>query len=330
MDNACQICSNRNRNKRILVREMMFGLREEFDYLECAGCGCVQLLEPPGDLNRYYPDAYYPARRFENPGNGLKQRMREARAHYCLHGKGLAGRLATSLLGRPRCRIFGNPDYYEWLQRCGVTFRSRIADVGCGSALLLQRLHLDGFQNLTGIDPFVEPYQSGDKRFRIIKAQIYDVEETFDLVMLHHTFEHLPEPRRVLQHLHRLMHPGSHLLIRIPVASSFAYRNYGSNWAQIDAPRHLFLHTVKSMQLLAQESGLVLKHTVFDSTEFQFWASEQYIKDIPLHDERSFSRHPEASLFSAPDIERFKRRAEELNLNREGDSACFYLYKTKP
>jgi|GEM_PF-5382685 hypothetical protein len=33
----------------------MLGLGDPFDYLECSACGCVQLLNIPADMRRYYP-----------------------------------------------------------------------------------------------------------------------------------------------------------------------------------------------------------------------------------------------------------------------------------
>jgi SAM-dependent methyltransferase len=324
---SCTVCNNSSNNRFISVREMMFGLRESFEYMECHQCGCVQLCTVPADQGRYYPSSYYPDTTGQSSTPRLKRWLQHQRASYCLHGTGLIGRAMTIAYGRPTCGIFGRPDYYTWLRKCGVGFSSRIADVGCGSALLLERMAADGFEHLVGIDPFVEPRTSADGRLQILKSDIHSVTERFDLVMLHHTFEHLPEPLRVMRKIHALLNPGSYLLIRIPVASCFAYRHYGVNWAQLDAPRHLYLHTLKSMQILAEQSGLVLADTVFDSTDFQFWASEQYTKDIPLRDERSYSSNAAASIFTPDDIARFKEKAHELNRNRDGDSACFYLQK---
>jgi predicted SAM-dependent methyltransferase len=137
----------------------------------------------------------------------------------------------------------------------------------------------------------------------------------------------MPDPLAVLKQINRLLKPNRYLLIRIPVASSFAYRKYGADWAQLDAPRHLFLHTLKSLHLLATDSGFQVKAIVYDSTEFQFWASEQYVADISLLDNRSYFTDPKNSLFSTDQITDFKRAARELNRRNDGDSACFYLHK---
>jgi hypothetical protein len=83
------------------------------------------------------------------------------------------------------------------------------------------------------------------------------------------------------------------------------------------------------MQLLADGAGFEVLDVVFDSTEFQFWGSEQYRCGIPLEDDRSFSANPERSIFSPDDMRQFRARAAELNALRDGDQACFYLYKRK-
>jgi hypothetical protein len=51
---------------------------------------------------------------------------------------------------------------------------------------------------------------------------------------------------------------------------------------QLDAPRHLFLHTRKSFGLLAARAGLQIEKWFCDSTSFQFWGSELYQRKLPF------------------------------------------------
>ena len=59
MSAACRICGNASDNRAHVAREMMFGTRERFDYVECARCGCLQIRDVPADLSPYYPADYY-------------------------------------------------------------------------------------------------------------------------------------------------------------------------------------------------------------------------------------------------------------------------------
>jgi hypothetical protein len=133
------------------------------------------------------------------------------------------------------------------------------------------------------------------------------------------------EPLSVLREIKRLLEPRGCALLRMPYADSYAWRTYRTNWVQLDAPRHLFLHTERSMRHLSEAAGLRVADIRFDSTEFQFLGSEQYIKGIPLVDPRSFLENPKSDLFTATEIGSFAQKAVELNLQGAGDQACFFL-----
>jgi hypothetical protein len=144
--------------------------------------------------------------------------------------------------------------------------------------------------------------------------------------MLHHSFEHLPDPFDAMRQIKRLMHDESYCLIRIPIVN-YAWKTYDVNWVQMDPPRHLFLYTENSFRMLAGKSGLDVEHIYFDSGPFQFWGSEMYLRDIPLLDRRSPWVDPESVLFTSDELTRWSEEAEELNRAGRGDMACFYLRK---
>jgi len=77
--------------------------------------------------------------------------------------------------------------------------------------------------------------------------------------------------------------------------------------------------------VLAKQAGWEILQVVYDSTAFQFWGSEQYQRDIPLLDPRSYQVNPAASIFTRADIAAFESRARKLNEDGRGDQACFYL-----
>jgi SAM-dependent methyltransferase len=233
------------------------------------------------------------------------------------------------LLGYILCRGRQRPSVLEWLRRDGVHAGSQLLDVGSGAGHLLFSLRGLGFSRLIGVDPFV----ATDRRFpgsiTVLKREINDMTGMFDYIVLNHSFEHMNVPVEVLKHVRRLIAPSGRAMISTPMASSFAWRQYGVDWVQLDAPRHLFVHTEKSIRSLANQAGLRVSEVVYDSTEFQFWGSEQYRAGIPLRDARSYARSPRRSIFTPEQIAGFRRRAQELNAAGEGDSASFYLEATE-
>lgn len=325
---ACRICGNKERNNYFKVREMMQGTREEFDYLECTECGCVQIAAIPDDLSKYYVNNYYSLAESPLPTSFLRSWAKAAVMRPYL-ARSTAQGVKRKLLGSicdnqvllnlvPTWLVPDLPDYKlskEW----------RILDVGSGTGTFLHWVRERGFPNLLGLDPFIEKDITYANGVRVIKGDVFSIEGSYDLIMLHHSFEHMPEPVAVLRRLSELVRPEGYILIRIPVADSYAWREYRTNWVQLDAPRHLHLHTRRSMELMAERVGLRLATVVCDSTSFQFWGSEQYRRDISLLDMKSAAIDSGQSDFSNEDIRGFELRASELNRTNYGDQACFYL-----
>lgn len=322
---GCGICDNSLKNKTYIAKEMMFGYRDEFEYFECSNCGCVQILEIPSNLSKYYPDNYYSfqgsSQNFDDR-NFIKKFAAKQRAK---HNLGYGGWLGKSLAKRQNSfSVSGDSSlhFFDWLKEAKVRLDYKILDIGCGSGYHLLEFQRNGFSDLTGIDPFIETdiyYENGVKIFR---KEIDEIAEQFDFVMLNHSFEHMQNQLSVVKELYRILKTNRYALIRIPIASSFAWRHYQTNWVQLDAPRHLFLHTIESFKLLLKQTGFKLDKIIYDSTEFQFLGSERYIKDIPLFDSESPYKptQEERSMFG--------KKADKLNINGDGDQACIYLYKS--
>lgn len=321
---VCRICGADAEHELFKVREMQFGTREEFVYFECSSCKCLQLRDIP-DTVQHYPENYYSLHTINPPERPtVNRRARRLGLRkiidYKLGNRGVLGKMLERKYG------YGFIPY--WLVKSGLSIfhDSKILDVGCGSGESLMQLESRGFTNLLGIDPFISADITYANGVIIRKASLESINDRFDFIMLHHSLEHMEDPLRVLKKINSLLPQGHYALIRIPI-KAYAWEHYGTNWAQIDAPRHLFLHSTESISLLASQAGFEVSEIIFDSSEFQFWASEQYSRDIPLKAANSYDVNPSESIFSEEEIESFKLKALELNQTKRGDQACIYLRK---
>ena len=322
----CRVCLNDGMSVSYDVREMMFGSRETFRYFQCGRCQCLQIAAIPSDLTTYYPDNYYSYETLSPRRGGIRNRAKTLRDRYALGGRGVTGRVLYRLSPAPKLRL---------LSRIPIRKDSSVLDVGCGRGRLLYNLRELGFEQLLGIDPYIDSDVSHNNGLTVLKRSIDGLDGKWDVIMFHHSFEHVRNPLETLERVSELLNADGTCLIRMPTVSSYAWRHYGVDWVQLDAPRHLFLHSIESMRLLAPQASLVLSEVVYDSTAFQFWGSEQYMLDVPLVDEPSADsddEHPEvlgkpSALFSSAQIARFARRARRLNKRGDGDQAAFYLKK---
>jgi SAM-dependent methyltransferase len=310
---ACKICGNELGNESHDARETMFGWHESFRYVECGLCGVVSLASPPADLGRFYPRDYASLGPIDRGLRGVAKKLR-VQAYF---GRGLG-------FGSWIARRYPRPDLAA-MAKMKIPKNCRILDVGCGSGKLLLELSGLGYKNLAGTDPFIGSDLDYGNRVRVKKSFLIDLaaattaKPVWDLITFHHSFEHVPDQLETLQAAARLLAPNGRCVIRIPVIG-YAWEKYRTNWVQLDPPRHFFLHTEKSMELLTRKAGLNIKSVEYDSNEFQFWGSELCRRRIAL---RSYG--VPHRFFSTKQLREFKSKAEELNAARRGDQAVFHL-----
>jgi SAM-dependent methyltransferase len=290
---------------------MMIGLRETFEYRRCSTCASLWLPAPPDDLGRYYADDYY-SMALPSLSRG---RAAPARMRLLLR---MPRTLAWWLPGRR-----GVPQFTAWLAGRGVNLTDRIGDVGSGEGTLLASMARNGFTDLWGFDPYIR----GDREhgpIRLRKGDVEDITPGFQLLMFNHSLEHMADPLRAIRTALSKLSPGGRLVVRIPIADSYADRHYGADWVALDPPRHLSIPSEQGMRAVIARAGARLLDVFHDSYALQFWGSEQYRADIPLHDERSVAR--DSQRFASRDqVRGWEREARRLNRQHRGDSAGFLI-----
>lgn len=254
---GCEVCGKESPPQSYYVSDPFDDHSSVFRYLVCKVCGSLQIEKPPTDIGRYYRSSQYYSHR---PSDVLDIILGLVRSKASLVAGGRLYDLlrAHSLLDDSLCL----------LGRVQPDKLSKILDVGCGSGRLLQQLHWLGFTDLHGIDPFGTTRNA--RGVEIIRTDIgaYEAQTNFDLVMFHHSLEHVARPSADLLKARRLLKPGGSLIIRIPVIS-WAFEVYGGQWAGLDPPRHLTIPTVLGLQRLLGRTGFVLTDGYFDSNEWQ-------------------------------------------------------------
>src|SRR5665648_268459 len=146
--------------------------------------------------------------------------------------------------------------------------------------MLVFALGLAGMREVTGVDPYMSAERTLSTGGRLRRQDLGEVEGRYDLIMFHHSFEHVPDPEASLREALKRLTPGGRVLIRMPTPSSHAFETYGAAWVQLDAPRHLVVLSRPGLDTLCQRLGADVVSVADDSTGFQFWGSEQNLLGI--------------------------------------------------
>lgn len=318
--NQCKICHAALNQAALNVREEMYALGETFEYRQCPSCGCLQLMNIPDDLSKYYPKEYHnhipssSKKTFKSFRRGLKRKL------ILEHPKWLSPLLKLWLPTYPLFWIY---------RRLGMRTTHKVLDVGSGYGEKILEIQSAGVKKVLGVDLFVSgDIQVGDVKL-VKKGTIEDIEENFDIIIFHHSLEHMPDQLKTLQKAGSLLNPGGRILVRIPTVSSQAFIEYQEKWYQLDAPRHLYLHSHESFKRLAEAADLSILDKWCDSTELQFIISEQYKKGISLFDSKSYIINAHESGITPEQVREFKQKAEIANRSLSGDQICIVLGKSQ-
>lgn len=316
----CLICLNKNFLKILQVKEMMMGKRDSFNYFHCENCDSLQIKNVPDNLSEYYPIDYYSFKQ-NSRSNFVQNYATRLRNHFAVYGEGIFGKYLNFFKPNPSLNS---------MRVIKPKKNWKILDVGCGSGELLLHLKMIGFKNLEGIDPFLKEEINYSEGLKIRNIRLEEQYGKWDLIMFHHSFEHMQNPDFILKQVYRLLDEKGFCIIRTPNLSSHAWRKYGAHWVQIDAPRHIVIYSTNSLKLISKNNGLILFDMKDDSDGFQFWGSEQYLKDIALNDDESYLKNKNNMIFKKSELIKFDKDAKDLNSKNDGDQTIYYFKKIFP
>ncbi len=220
---ACEVCGTCS----AVPIYMLPGTR--FAIVRCADCGLGSLFPLPSSTevgSFYHPDYY---------GSG---------------GRKFSGliELLVRLVGQRHARFLTKQ----------VPAQGRVLDVGCGRGVTLQAIARTGLE-CHGFDVNPHAVQGLDAGIHVhVADSLADAcleDQSFDEVIIWHVLEHVPDPRAMLQEVHRILRPGGVLVVAVPNAASWQAKWAGPAWFHLDPPRHLYHFPLPALKRLLTSTG---------------------------------------------------------------------------
>lgn len=245
-----------------------------------------------------------------------------------LHSNRFTKRLSNTLASFDDLRI-------KAIHDCQLSLNSHILDVGCGSGWFVFELHELGLKNSIGIDPALKENLELKNGAQLYKKTIFDINQKFDLITFHHSFEHLENPVEVLKKAASLLTDDGMCVIRIPNIESWSFRFFKEHWSGIHPPYHLFLPSKRGMEILCENSGFEIVDTRFEQLVESFLRSTCYSLDFASHDKfgtRTMLKDKPLGnrtipIFTKREIAYWKEKTKKVVEDRLSDYVAYYLRK---
>lgn len=213
-----------------------------FAVVQCQQCGlCFTNPRPtPAAMEQFYPPTYQPHRT-------SRTRRRKHRAARWSSLFPLASFLPS--LQRSKSERKALPWHGQ----------GRLLDFGCGGGSYLERMHRQGWR-VTGLDAS----SSAVQRIRSelgLEALVGSLPHpklrpnSFDVITMWQSLEHVHDPLAVLRQARRLLVAGGKLLVAVPNIDSLPFRWFGHAWYGLDLPRHLTHFSPATLVLMLQRAG---------------------------------------------------------------------------
>lgn len=261
----CALCGSNQTLNLFVSKDFIYGLPGKFRLVRCENCGLVYINPQPAreEIDLFYPPEYAA----HQNGKDLKEKN--------LNWK----RKMKKYLGlrqEPFFKIKSAPPRHPQ--------GGKILDIGCGSGQFLNRLKNSGWQ-CYGVELSLPASQkarglglnvfTGDLLSALYPADFFDV------IVLNHTFEHLPRPNAVLKEIHRILKTDGLLQIYLPNIQGLAAKTFQSYWFNLDLPRHLYHYAPTTLKWMLQKHGFAIQKMKYGSStagilgSFQNWLKEK-------------------------------------------------------
>jgi 2-polyprenyl-3-methyl-5-hydroxy-6-metoxy-1,4-benzoquinol methylase len=297
----CPLCGSARCSFRFRSPDRLHGVPGEFTYRRCHNCGTM--FQDPRvvieDLSLCYPGEYFthqspgvaPDVSSTAPQTDLRLRVRLRQAVIAAVRRapmnGAIGRIGGVLAKSRRLR---ERAFYDLMDEM-LPFKPGVAralEVGCGAGWLLKSLARAGWQ--------VEGFEWDEKAAEVARrtsgrrVTVGDFQKhaipfaTYDLVVLHHVLEHLPDTRGCLRKIAEILAPGGRAVLIYPNVESLGARMFREDWFSWEAPRHLVLPAARAIRKAVDDIGLVTASLKSSATgvEWTVAYSRHYRKRKPF------------------------------------------------
>jgi len=248
-ERGCGLCGSTRARELYTAEDRLRNSEQIFHIAECLGCGVLRTLPEmtERELALFYPRDYWGG---DEPAlDWIRSSQKE------------------------------KTDFISACELRGGT----VLDVGCGSGFFLRALDQSKW-DCFGVETGEAAASAANRALgqgRVFTGTLIEsacAGALFDVVTFWSALEHTNEPRANLIEARRIIKPGGSLVVQVPNAASYQARMFDGDWFALDAPRHRYHFTRRTLDALLSETGFKIYRTTLFSKAHNAHALRQSLK----------------------------------------------------
>ncbi len=258
----CDLCSSEDIPQKFRLKDRLHAIKGNFSLSICNRCGLIfqnpQLSEK--ELSKYYPQDYISYNKGKSPRDKMIGLL------YQVYYSNKRSNFLKLLFLPVKSLLRGMP-YKK---------NAKYLDIGCGDGSFLKLVKQMGMEP-HGVDPFLK---KSVQELKIKNVSLHDAKypnEFFDFITLNNVLEHMPNPLKILIECERILKKEGKILVNVPNSTSLNYHLFSSNWVSLDAPRHLYIFSNKTLEMYGEKCNLSVNKINYKSEPFTILGSIIYV-----------------------------------------------------
>jgi 2-polyprenyl-3-methyl-5-hydroxy-6-metoxy-1,4-benzoquinol methylase len=137
--------------------------------------------------------------------------------------------------------------------------RGRLLEIGCSMGFLLAKFREDGWA-VEGIEPnrgyceFIREYHGVEASPTILEDAARPA-NSFDVVVMLHVIEHVPDPLGTLREIYRVLKPGGTLVLETPRYDSLTFKLLRHRERSVSCDGHIYFFTTTTLREICRKAG---------------------------------------------------------------------------
>ncbi len=229
-ENNCTFCHSIHTEKCFKTTDIY---QVEYQIRKCNDCNAFFLFPKPNDteLQKYYDGSYY--------GESISKFSKSVEKYIDVFRKRRAKRILKYLPSK-----------------------GSALDIGCGNGRFLNYLSKFGDFDLCGTELQGNSANRATQYNQInLKVGMLEKDDfqrnKFDVITMFHVFEHLSEPKKMLEIVTDIIKENGVLIISMPDIGSWQSRLFKGKWYHLDPPRHLVFFEREALKNIIKKFGFV-------------------------------------------------------------------------